>query len=141
MPKQTILGLEKTLCDLGYNPNHIKPFIQIIDQLLQKGVAEVQRRESINTIIKRTGDRPNLSKNLNTLISAAGVHPLFKINPKSIDVYLITTGELNVLRIHHPNNSWAFHEQTEVGCYCGNQRWLATSIGDIKRGPDKGFSF
>jgi hypothetical protein len=135
MSKKSILGLEKSLCDLGYNPNHINLFIGTVDQLLQRGYAEVQRHESLNTVVKRNSERPF------TVISAAGVRPLFKINAKSVDVYLLTTGELNVLRIHHPSNSWAFHEQSESGCYCGNQKWLATKIGDVKRGPDKGFSF
>lgn len=133
MSKQTILGLEKTLCDLGYNSNHINSFIGTIDQILQKGSATVSRWKWEPQFVN---------------ISAAGVRPLFKINPKSVDVYLITTGELNVLRIHHPSNTWVFNNSfrshQEYGCYCGNQKWLATRcFGDegLKRGPDKGFIF
>ena len=123
MPKQTILGLEKTLCDLGYNPEHIKTFVGTIDQILQRGFAETKDRR---------------------IISSAGIRPLFKINPKSADVYLNTTSELNILRIHHPSNTWVFKNPTDPACFCGNQKWLATrafGLDGEKRGPNKGFTF
>lgn len=126
MEKKSILCLEKTLFDLGYYPEHIECYIYTIDQILQSGVVTVNR-------IDRNGRRP-------AVICAAGIHPFFKINPKSIYVFLNTTRELNVLRIIHPSNPYSKGE-IAAGCYLGNQRWLAGNIWDENRGPDKGFIF
>lgn len=120
MTKKSILCLGKTLCDLGYYPEHIKSYIHTIDQILQRGIAYID-------------DSPSL-------ISAAGIRPLFKINPKSIDVFLITTAELNVLRIFNPSNPYCKGE-SGAGCYFGNQKWLAGNPWDKERGPNKGFYF
>jgi hypothetical protein len=120
MEKKSILCLGKTLCDLGYYPEHIKSYMHTIDQILQRGIAYID-------------DSPGR-------ISAAGIRPMFKINPKSIDVFLNTTAELNVLRIFHPSNPICKGE-SEAGCFFGNQKWLAGNPWDKGREPNKGFYF
>jgi hypothetical protein len=168
MAKKSILCLEETLWDLGYYPEHINSYIHTIDQILQRGIATINRNPGCNRaarILKRGIARIDKTPGCNwaarflkriiasilkrgiaiidkrpSMISAAGIRPLFKINPKSIDVFLITTGELNVLRIFHPSNPF-YKGESEAGCYVGNQQWLALNYRDINKGPYRGFYF
>jgi hypothetical protein len=140
MAKKSILCLEETLWDLGYYPEHIESYIHTIDQILQQGIATIDRNAAcisapgiLQQGIATIGSKPGM-------ISAAGIRPLFKINPKSIDVFLITTGVLNLLRIFHPSNSLCKGE-SEAGCYVGNQKWLAENPWAKDNGPDRGFYF
>jgi hypothetical protein len=148
MAQKSILSLSNTLCDLGYYPEHIKSYINTIDQILQRGIATTNRTPVSNRpipILKRAIDRilkRGIASNDKRprMICATGIRPSFKINPKSIDVFLRTKGELNVLRIFHPSNPFCKGE-SEAGCYAGNQKWLALNFNDKDRGPDKGFYF
>ena len=117
MPKKSILRLEQTLNDREYNSDQIQKYLYVIQQILERGY--VMENEKI--------------------VSASGIRPLFKVNGKSIDVYLQTTGELNMIRIHHPDNGC---KKPNEACVLVNQKWVATNWAGPdaqKRGPNKGF--
>lgn len=140
MAKKSILQLGTTLCDLGYYPKHINSYMQAIDQILQRGLVIVDRRSGMSSATDILQKETVTNDRRQGMLGAVGIRPLFKINPKSIDVFLRTTGEFNLLRIHHPSNPFCKGE-SEAGCYAGNQKWVAKNLWDKERGPDKGFYF
>jgi hypothetical protein len=105
--KKSIFRLSETLKNESYDPDHSEKLLRVIEDLQETGKAVVDGKT----------------------IYAAGILGRFKQNPKSIDVYLNTTSELNTLRIHSPQNTWwKADEGTEKATVLSNKKWLATNV-------------
>lgn len=109
----TMLG--KHLEESGYLPEHVGPFLMNVDHLLQKGHFKIN----------------------DETIGCSVVQPRVKVNKKSTDVKLVTSGVRNVLRIHHPSNKVVFNERKNpmnLGCIVCPQKVLSLNWNDPERG-------
>jgi hypothetical protein len=119
--KISILELKEALVESGYQEEDIDTFIGVIQKILENGSVGVNGFK--------------LETPTSIHINASGVHPLAVLHQKSADVYLNTSKEMNLLRIHHPTNSW--HEKnwySKIGTRClfTSRNWIKRSAWEQK---------
>lgn len=104
---ETILKLSETLSRLGYDQKTSEKLLNVLSDIDQNGYSIIN----------------------GTTIGGSRVQPKFKINPKSVDVYIYTSHEMDMFRIFHPTQTW-YGSKAQI--FFGSRKWFAEAAGKHK---------